>query len=153
MIADHKQIKTALIVNVHKATISREIQHKCAGGRGYSPKKAHRRLNDIIIGLSGALVSAFGTTSRILSVRKGIQSESPGGSQKNKTFLSAISGFTTLSTPINAQAATCTVISIASCQKTRRKRYGSDSLRGIIHNQVSSDIRPGIANTNGRLGR
>ena len=144
------QIQMALVLGVHKATISRELRRN-RGHRGYRPRQAHclaqtrqaskqhPRLSqaaweqvDELLGhawspeqIRGRLKREHGLTISHEWIYQHIYQDKRAGGELYRSL---------------------------RCQKARRKRYGIYSRRGRIANQVSIDKRPAIVNTRQRIG-
>jgi IS30 family transposase len=144
------QTQMALVLGVHKATISRELRRN-RGHRGYRPRQAHclaqtrqackqrPRLSqaaweqvDELLGqawspeqIRGRLQREHGRTISHEWIYRHIYQDKRAGGELYRSL---------------------------RCQKARRKRYGIYSRRGRIANQVSIDKRPAIVNTRQRIG-
>jgi IS30 family transposase len=150
MKAGVNQKEIAVIVGVHKSTISRELSRN-HGLRGYRPKQAHRfamarrqskhqpriggdvwaRVEDLLRDeWSPEQISLWLASERAIRISHEwiyqyvLQDKSKGGDLYRHL----------------------------RCQKQRRKRYGSYSRRGQLINRVSIDERPAIVESRTRIG-
>ena len=150
MKAGHAQSKIAVILGVHKSTISREIKRN-NGQRGYRPRQAHqkalsRRMNkhpsritrstwDLVETLINQEWSPEQISHWLKQVKLGIVSH-------ESIYLYIIKD----------KFCGGTLHEHLRCQKKRRKRYGSYSRRGTIPNRVSIEQRPEIVARKTRIG-
>jgi len=148
--AGYNKTEIAGMLERDKSTIGRELRRNC-GLKGYRPKQAHERAMqrrtakaapridrktwhqiDTLIGqewspeqISGRLGMEQGISVSHEWIYQHIYQDKRSGGDLYR-FL--------------------------RCQKTRRKRYGTNSRRGIMPNQVSIDDRPAIVDAKRRIG-
>jgi IS30 family transposase len=150
MKAGLNQTEIAMIVGVHKATISRELRRNI-GLRGYRPKQAHslsleRRQEKA---QPRILTEEWSLVERLLC-----EEWSP---EQINLWLMAEGGIRIshewiYQYVLQDKSNGGSLYRHLRCQKQRRKRYGSYSRRGQIVNRVSIDERPAIVETRSRLG-
>ena len=151
MKAGHDQTETAVIIGVHKSTISRELRRN-RGLRGYRPQQAQRlmqsrraeshtaaRIPPTLWRRVEAWLREEWSPEQIsdwLRLREGVRlshewiyqyvyQDKRGGGNLYRRL---------------------------RCQKQRKKRYGSYQRRGVLVNTVSIDERPAIVDRKTRLG-
>jgi IS30 family transposase len=145
----HTQTEIAEVIEVHKSTISRELQRN-RGLRGYRPKQAHQfainrryRAQPRIDGSTWALVETL--------IRKDLSPEQVSDWLKKKHGI-LISHETIYQHILADKRVGGDLYRHLRCQKKRKKRYGSYDRRGVLPNRVSIDERPAIVDTRQRLG-
>lgn len=146
---EHSQSKIAVVVGVHKSTVSREIRRN-KGKRGYRPKQAHRK----------ALRRRQKAKPRIqadiweMVEEKLYQEWSPeqvsGWISKNYDI--SVSHEWIYQYIFTNKRAGGDLYKHLRCQKKRRKRYGSYDRRGKLPNRTSIDERPEVVDQRQRLG-
>jgi len=147
--AGHNQTEIAILINVHKSTISRELRRN-RGPRGYRPKQAHQfALNRRIRARYRIDTSIW----RIIEsmIRKEWSPEQVSGWLNENCGLQ-ISHEWIYQYILTDKRAGGELHRHLRCQKRRRKRYGSYDRRGKLKNRVSIDQRPAIVDTRQRLG-
>lgn len=147
---EQNQIQIAIVVGVHKATISRELRRNRVL-RGYRPHQAHH------------LAQARQTTKRRprlapttwqqveALVREAWSPEQIRG-RLQREHGQTISHEWMYQYIYQDKQAGGDLYRSLRCQKARRKRYGTYSRRGRIVNQVSRDERPVVVLTRQRIG-
>ena len=147
---EHSQNEIAIVLGVHKSTISREVLRN-RGKRGYRPKQAHR----------------FALRRRRNAVQKRIPAESwawiddklrqdwspeqvSGWLKKNAD--TAVSHEWIYQHIYMDKRSGGDLHKHLRCQKKRRKRVGDYDRRGKIPNQVSIEDRPEIVEQRKRIG-
>ncbi len=146
---EHNQTEIAKCLDVHKATISREIQRN-KGRRGYRPRQAHFK----------ALSRRDHSQTRIMPqtwqlIKNKICEEwSPeqisGWVKKHEAI--QISHEWIYQYILANKRTGGTLYKHLRCQKERRKRYGSYDHRGKLPNRVSIEQRPAIVDRRQRVG-
>jgi IS30 family transposase len=147
---EHSQNEIAIVLGVHKSTISREIRRN-RGKRGYRPKQAHR----------------FALNRRRNAVQKRIPAESWAWIEEmlrqdwspeqvsnwlKKYTDTAVSHEWIYQHIYMDKRSGGDLHKHLRCQKKRRKRIGDYDRRGKIPNQVSIEERPEIVEQRERLG-
>ncbi len=144
------QTDIANIIGVHKSTISREI-HRNSGLRGYRPKQAHgfaleRQSNKVKPRIAQAIWKIISAL-----IKQQWSPEQISGWLKSVKQISVSPEW--IYQYIYADKRTGGQLhQHLRCQKQRKKRYGSQSRRGIIPNQVSIEQRPAIVEKRQRIG-
>jgi IS30 family transposase len=145
----HNQTEIAEVIEVHKSTISRELQRN-RGLKGYRPKQAHQfamnrrhRAQSRIEGSTWALVESM--------IRKDLSPEQISEWLKKKRGI-PISHERIYQHILADKRVGGDLYRHLRCQKKRKKRYGSYDRRGVLPNRVSIDERPAIVETRQRLG-
>jgi IS30 family transposase len=146
---DHTQTEIAEVIEVHKSTISRELQRN-RGLKGYRPKQAHQfamnrrhRAQPRIDGSIWALVESM--------IRKDLSPEQISDRLKKERGV-LVSHERIYQYILADKRVGGDLYRHLRCQKKRRKRYGSYDRRGVLPNRVSIDERPAIVDTRQRLG-
>jgi IS30 family transposase len=146
---DHTQSEIAMVIGVHKSTISRELRRN-RGLKGYRPKQAHQftvnrryKAQFRIDGTTWAMVETL--------VRQDLSPEQVSEWLKKKRGV-LISHERIYQYILADKRAGGDLYLHLRCQKKRRKRYGSYDRRGVLPNRVSIDERPAIVETRQRLG-
>ncbi len=144
------QTQMATVLDVHKATISRELRRN-RGLRGYRPHQAHQlaqarqarkprtRLSPRVWQQVETLVRQAWSPEQI----RGRLKREHGRTISHEWMYQYI---------YRDKQAGGTLYRSLRCQKARRKRYGTYSRRGRIANQISIDERPAIVATRQRIG-
>ena len=150
MKTEHSQIEIAVVLGVHKSTISREVRRNC-GKRGYRPKQAHH----------------FALNRRRNAVQRRIPVESwewIDDQLRQEWSPEQISGWMKKNTDTTVshewiyqhvyldKRSGGDLHKHLRCQKKRRKRIGDYDRRGKIPNQVSIEDRPEIVEQRKRIG-
>jgi IS30 family transposase len=143
--AGFKNTKIADILQVHKSTVCREIKRN-TGGRGYRPKQAHniavkRKINCIQKRISHGqwllveeLIAEDWSPEQISSWLK----------MNTRVRLSHEWIYQYIRADKQNGG---TLYPHLRCRKKRRKKYGSNSVRGQIPDRISIDERPAIVET------
>ena len=144
------QTEIAQIIGVHKSTISRELSRN-SGLRGYRPKQAHSfaterkynkarsRISNQTWKLIHALIKQEWSPEQISRWLKSVKQSSVSPEWIYQyIYVDKHSGGQ--------------LYKHLRCQKQRKKRYGKNSRRGIIPNQVSIEQRPAIVDKRQRIG-
>ena len=144
------QTEIAQIIGVHKSTVSREI-HRNSGLRGYRPKQAHsfaiqRKLHKAKQRITTQTWETINTL-----IKQEWSPEQISGWLKSEKHMSVspewIYQYIYTDKRYGGQ-----LYQHLRCQKQRKKRYGSNSRRGTIPNQISIDQRPAIVEKRQRIG-
>jgi IS30 family transposase len=148
--AELNQSEIAMIIGVHKSTISRELRRN-AGLKGYRPKQAHQKCLERRNSKAQTRLPAV-TWQLVESLLR--QDWSP---EQISSWLARSSNLTVSHEWIYQfvladKHAGGTLYKHLRCQKKRRKRYGQYSRRGQIPNQQSIDQRPSIVDSRSRYG-
>jgi len=144
------QSKMAHILGVHKSTISREIRRN-SGLRGYRPKQAHafaleRKNNQLKYRIEN---TTWETITALIKQEWSPEQISGWLKSEKQTSVSPEWIYQYIYTDKHSGGQ---LYKHLRCQKQRRKRYGSNSRRGIIPNQTSIEQRPAIVEKRQRIG-
>jgi len=147
---EHSQTEIALIVGVHKSTISRELKRN-TGGRGYRPIQAHnkalqRREEKVWFGIRE---SSWQRVEQLLREDWSPEQISLWLIEANEPKVSHESIYQYIYWD---KACGGDLHIHLRCKKKRRKRYGAYDRRGKLTNQVSIDERPPIVEKRNRIG-
>jgi len=150
MKAEHTKTEIALIIGVHKSTISRELARN-SGHRGYRPKQAHglalyRRADKAMPRIT---VWTWQLIERLL--REEWSPEQISGWLMEEASLE-VSHEWIYQYVLENKAQGGDLYRHLRCQRKRKKRYGSYNTRGQLTNRTSIDERPGIVNSRSRYG-
>jgi len=148
--ANHTPAQIAQILQRDKSTISRELRRN-QGLKGYRPKQAHERAmarhtakaHSRITDQSWAQVEALIRQEWSPEQISGRLERDQGETISHEWIYQYIYA---------DKRAKGDLYRFLRCQKTRRKRYGVNSRRGTIPNQVSIDDRPAIVVAKRRFG-
>ena len=144
----HNHTEIAGLLQVHKSTISRDIDRN-RGLRGYRPRQAdqkacnRRKTPRRIVRIQWDEVDAF--------LRQDWSPEQVSGWFKTQEHKS-VSPEWIYQHILADKRSGGDLYRHLRCQKQRRKRYGSYDRRGTLPNRVSIDKRPEIVNSRQRLG-
>ena len=146
---NHTQSEIATILEVHKSTISRELQRN-RGQRGYRPKQAQqfaasRRSK------AKPRISAF-TWMLVETMIKKDYSPEQASERLRLKYDIRISHEWIYQYLLKDKHAGGNLHEHLRCQKRRKKRYGSHDRRGTLKNRVSIEQRPAIVEERERLG-
>ena len=144
------QSQIAIVVRVHKATISRELRRN-RGGRGYRPHQAHCRAQARQGSKRRPRLTRTMWQQVEALVRQAWSPEQIHG-RLQREHGQTISHEWIYQYIYQDKRTGGDLYRSLRCQKRRRKRYGTYSRRGRIPNQVSIDVRPAVVNTRQRLG-
>ena len=148
--AGHSQAMIAKLLEVHKSTISRELKRN-RGQRGYRPRQAHQfaqqRHQDKP--RSKITLTTWTTVKRLLRFQWSPEQIS-GWLQK--TDRGSVSHEWIYRYIYTDKASGGDLYIHLRCQKQRRKRYGSNNLRGQLVGRQSIDSRPDLVETRSRVG-
>jgi len=146
---EHNQTEIAECLEVHKATVSRELRRN-KGRRGYRPKQAHQKAMSRRNHPRRRIISE---TWRLVEskIRLDWSPEQIAGWMRKNTDIS-ISHEWIYQYILADKRAGGELYRHLRCQKKRRKRYGSYDRRGILPNRVSIEMRPEIVGQRQRLG-
>ena len=150
MKAELNQSEIAMVLGVHKSTISRELRRN-AGLKGYRPKQAHQTCIERRYSKAKPRVPEI-TWQLVESLLR--QDWSP---EQISNWLAKSSNLTVshewIYQYILADKYSGGILyKHLRCQKKRKKRYGQYSRRGQIPNQLSIDQRPAIVDSRSRYG-
>lgn len=142
--------KIAHVVDVHKSTISREVQRN-QGSRGYGPQQAHRfTLFRRRIKVRRRIPpSTWHRVNRLLQEERSPEQIS-GWLRTDQAH--AVSHEWIYQHVYHDKRAQGTLIRHLRCQRQRRKRHGTYSCRGDLPNRVSIEHRPVDVAHRTRLG-
>jgi IS30 family transposase len=145
----HTQNEIARVVEVHRATIGRELRRN-TGERGYRPKQAHEKA---IVRRAKAKPRITATTwEKVEEKLRGDWSpEQISGWLKKRQGI-RISHEWIYQHILADQRAGGELYRHLRCQKKRRKRYGKQDYRGKLPNRVSIEERPEVVEQRERLG-
>jgi IS30 family transposase len=145
----HSQAEIAEVVEVHKATISRELKRN-QGQRGYRPQQAQRLASERKHkGKTRITAEAWELVEQLL--RQDWSPEQISGRLKKERGL-RISHEWIYQHLLTDKQTGGDLYKHLRCQKRRRKRYGTYDRRGKLPNCRSIEERPAIANARKRLG-
>ncbi len=144
------QTTMAMVVGVHKATISRELWRN-RGHRGYRPRQAHCRAQRRQARKRRPRLSQAAWEQVEALLGQAWSPEQIRGRLHREHGL-RISHEWIYQHIYQDKRAGGALYRSLRCQKARRKRYGSYSRRGHIPNQISIEQRPAIVNTRQRIG-
>lgn len=150
MKARHSQTEIALIVDVHKSTVSRELRRN-RGLRGYRPRQAHQ----VALCRRHTKARPRITTEDWALIDRQLREEwSP---EQISLWLAearhlAISHEWIYQHILQDKVQGGDLYRHLRCQKVRKKRYGSYDRRGQLRNRVSIEARPAIVDRRSRLG-
>ena len=134
----HPYQEIAIMVGVHKSTLSREVRRN-QGLRGYRPQQVHRRIP----------ADTWYRVNRLLKEEWSPEQISGWLRTQQGTFISPEWIYQHVYRDKRAQG---TLYRHLRCQRHRRKRYGTYSRRGHIPNRVSIEHRPAVVERRSRLG-
>ena len=150
--AGFSQSAIALEINVHKATVSREIRRNL-GKKGYRPKQAHvmaitrRHRADKFVKMTPQLITIIDNL-----IRNDCSPEQISGALKRNHCI-RISHETIYQHILSDKITGGNLYQhLRRSNRKRKKRYGSQSLRGQIPGRVSIDQRPDIVEAKKRIG-
>jgi len=146
----HSQHEIAKAIEVHKATISRELRRN-RGQRGYRPKQAHRKA--LMRRRQKVQSRIKRSTWRLVDekLREDWSPEQVSGWLKKRCDI-AISHERIYQYILTDKKSGGDLYKHLRCQKPYRKRYGQYDRRGKLPNRVSIEERPAIVATRERLG-
>ena len=139
---EHSQTEIAIVVGVHKSTISREIDRN-RGQRGYRPKQAQRFTDERCKQAVQKRISDETWVKVDEKVREDWSPEQIAGWLKKDTTVRVSPEWIYQHIYLDKRAGG-DLHKHLRCQKKRRKRAGDYDRRGKIPNQVSIDDRPDI---------
>ena len=144
------QTQIAMVIGVHKSTISRELRRN-TGGRGYRPKQAdllahHRASKRHAARISEA---TWGTIESLL--RQDWSPEQISGRLK-RDGEATVSHEWIYQYVLKDKQSGGTLYRHLRCKRKRKKRYGSHERRGRIPDQVRISERPAVVDERSRLG-
>jgi IS30 family transposase len=147
---EHSQTEIAIVLGVHKSTISREVRRNL-GKRGYRPKQAHclalKRRKEVV--QKRIPTEAWAWIDEKL--RQDWSPEQVSGWLKKYTD-TAVSHEWIYQHIYQDKRVGGDLHKHLRCQKKRRKRVGDYDRRGRIPNQVSIEKRPEIVELRARVG-
>lgn len=146
---EHNQTEIAECLEVHKATVSRELRRN-KGRRGYRPKQAHQKAMSRRNHPRRRIISE---TWRLVEskIRLDWSPEQISGWLKRHVDIE-ISHEWIYQYILADKHAGGTLYRHLRCQKKRRKRYGSYDRRGKLPNRVSIEERPAVVDQRRRIG-
>jgi len=147
---EHNQSTIAMIIGVHKSTVSREV-HRNRGGRGYRCKQAHGLALSRRQGKSHPRIDARTWDFIKELIRQEWSPEQISGWMK-KEMGDSVSHEWIYQYVIQDKQAGGDLYTHLRCKRKRKKRYGSNDRRGQIKNRVSIDERPSIVEDRMRIG-
>jgi IS30 family transposase len=146
---DHNQTEIANCLEVHKATISREL-YRNRGQRGYRPRQAHLKA---LSRRDHSRIRIMPETWLVIEakVRQDWSPEQVSGWLKRHLAIQVSHEWIYQYTLADKRAGG-DLHHHLRCQKKRRKRYGSYDRRGMLPNRVSIEQRPVIVDQRKRIG-
>lgn len=144
------QTTMAMVVGVHKATISRELRRN-RGHRGYRPRQAHCRAHTRQASQRRPRISQAAWEQVDTLLKEAWSPEQIRGRLHREHGL-PISHEWIYQHIYQDKRTGGDLYRSLRCQKKRRKRYGTYSRRGRIANQVSIEKRPAVVHARKRLG-
>jgi len=148
--ANHNQTEMASIIGVHKSTIGRELARN-GGQRGYRPKQAQELADARQQAAHQPRIRPATWTLVESWLRQQWSPEQISGRLKLEKQASVSHERIYQYIYTNKRAGGSLYLNLR-CQKTRRKRYGSNDRRGQLPNRRSIDERPSIVERKARLG-
>ena len=147
---EHSQTEIAIVLDVHKSTISREVRRN-RGKRGYRPKQAHhialKRRREVVKKRITAETWAWIDKK----IRQDWSPEQVSGWLKKNTE-TVVSHEWIYQHIYKDKRSRGNLHKHLRCQKKRRKRVGDNDRRGKIPNQDSIEERPEIVERRERIG-
>ncbi len=148
--ADHNRTEIAVIIGVHKSTVSRELARN-GGGRGYRPKQAHELATARQLAAYRPRISDQ-TWARVAKLLRQEWSPEQITGRLRLERQPAVSHERIYQHIYADKRRGGTLHLCLRCQKKRRKRYGSQARRGSIPNRVSIEARPQVVAQKRRVG-
>ena len=148
--AGHKQFEIASLLEVHKSTICREFKRN-SGKRGYRPQQAHEFAHQRKVEKYAPRISADSWLDIKSLIEADLSPDQVSVWLKYNTDI-RVSPERIYQYIQRDKANGGMLFTHLRCQKKRRKKYGSNSLRGQIVNRVSIDERPKIVDEKNRVG-
>lgn len=148
--AGHMQERIAVILGVHKSTISRELRRN-RGKRGYRPQQAHRLAMKRHQDKSKPRISLdlWALVERLVGLQWSPEQISGWLLRTGKGKISHEWIYQYI---LADKRAGGSLYRNLRCQKKRKKRYGTPEHRGRIPNRRSIEERPAIVDTRVRIG-
>jgi len=150
MKAGHSQAVVAELLGVHKSTISRELKRN-KGQRGYRPKQAHQFAQQRQQDKPRSRISLETRTTVERLIRLQWSPEQISGWLK-RTGRDSVSHEWIYLHIYSDKAVGGNLHIHLRCQKKRRKRYGSKSVRGQLVDRQSIEDRPALVESRSRIG-
>ena len=148
--AGHNQTETAVIICVHKATVSRELRRN-RGGRGYRPRQAHELAMARRQATHVARIPPATWALVVALLRQEWSPEQIAGWLAREHSLS-LSHERIYRYVYADKRAGGMLYRRLRCQKVRRKRYGAYDRRGRIADRRSIEERPAVVERRQRVG-
>lgn len=149
--AGHYQYQIATLVGVHPSTISRELRRNLTPRERYGPKQAHdqalqRRRAKARLKISGP------TWHKVMMLLKDEWSPEQIAGRLSYEKQQSVSHGSIYQHIYADKKRGGTLHKSLRCQKQRRKRYGTNSRRGLIPHRISIDKRPKVVDQKSRTG-
>jgi len=146
----HTQSEIATVLDVHKSTISREINRNC-GQRGYRHKQAHTKATCRRRGKVRPVIDGSTWSFIELLIKNDWSPEQIHGWMKINMTLT-VSHEWIYQYILRDKQAGGSLYRHLRCKKKRKKRYGANDRRGNLKNRISIDHRPGVVENRSRIG-
>ena len=145
----HNRTEIAKVIDMHKATISRELSRN-SGRRGYRPKQAHHKA---VRRRNHSRIRILPETWEMIETRLRLEwsPEQVSGWLHRHHAIQVSHEWIYQHILVDKQAGG-ELYRHLRCQKKRRKRYGSYDRRGKLPNRVSIEERPAIVEQRQRIG-
>jgi IS30 family transposase len=150
MKTNHKQFEIAMLLGVHKSTISRELRRN-RGLKGYRPKQAHNKAINRRSHKSLRRIS-LSTWALVKHLVKNDWSPEQISAWLKLQCDIRVSHEAVYQYILSDKKAGGSLYKHLRCQRKRKKRYGSYQRRGQIVNRISIDDRPTIVDSRSRIG-
>lgn len=149
--AGHYQYQIATLVGVHPSTISRELRRNLTPHERYGPKQAHdqalkRRRAKAQLKISNP------TWRKVEALLKAAWSPEQIAGRLSYEKQQSVSHESIYQHIYADKKSGGTLHKSLRCQKLRRKRYGTNSRRGLIPHRISIDKRPKVVDQKSRTG-
>jgi len=145
----HNRTEIATVIDMHKATISRELGRN-SGLRGYRPKQAHHKA---LCRRNHSRVRILPETWELIETKLRLDwSPEQISGWLRRLYAIQVSHEWIYQHILVDKQARGDLYRHLRCQKKRRKRYGSYDRRGKLPNRVSIEERPAIVEQRQRIG-
>lgn len=146
----YTQVAIAKEVGVHKSTISRELKRN-RGQRGYRPDQAQRLACARRDNKAKPLISSETWATVEFLLCQDYSPEQASGFLKKEAGLK-VSHERIYKYILDDKRAGGKLYTHLRCQKKKKKRYGTNSRRGLIPDRISIELRPAIVESKSRIG-
>ncbi len=150
MKAGRSQTETAMVLGIHKSTVSRELRRNC-GLRGYRPRQAQQLAQGRRLDKAQPRITLGHWEQVETLLREDWSPEQISLWLAQEKHL-LVSHEWIYQYVLRDKRQGGTLYRHLRCQKQRKKRYGTYSRRGQLCNRVSIDERPAIVDHRSRLG-